>query len=94
MNRGHRTASGATGLRHRYTGTLCSLGMAWGLELVAALAAGVVAEVVRRCFLGQNALALLAECTAAFGVVYLAALTRWTPVPLASKATSAGVSSR
>jgi hypothetical protein len=61
---------------------------------VAALAAGVVAEVVRRCFLGESALALLAECTAAFGVVYLAALTRWTPVPLASKATSAGVSSR
>jgi O-antigen/teichoic acid export membrane protein len=60
----------------------------------AALAAGVVAEVVRRCFLGGSAVALLAECAAAFGVVYLAALTRWMPVPLVSKATSAGVSSR
>jgi len=60
----------------------------------AALAAGVVAEVVRRCFLGQNALALLAECGASFAIVYLAAVTRWPPVAFASKATSAGVSSR
>jgi O-antigen/teichoic acid export membrane protein len=56
-----------------------------GQLAVAALAAGLAAEMVR-LFLGPaSALAILAGCGAVFAAVYL---------PLASKATSAGVSSR
>ncbi|MGA2880280.1 MAG: oligosaccharide flippase family protein [Bryobacteraceae bacterium] len=70
-----------------------------GKLAIAALAAGSAAEVVRQFLLGQSALAVLAGCGATFGLVYLAAVylanwARWLPVPLASKATSAGVSSR
>jgi hypothetical protein len=56
-----------------------------GKLAVAALAAGLAAEVVR-LFLGPaSALVILTGCGAVFAAVYL---------PLASKATSAGVSSR
>jgi hypothetical protein len=69
---------------------------------VAALAAGVVAELVRLFLARTSALAVLAGCGAAFALVYLAIMARWRPVPLpvplpvswTSKATSAGVSSR
>jgi O-antigen/teichoic acid export membrane protein len=56
-----------------------------GKIALAALVAGVVAELVRWILVPQGALAALAGCGAAFAVIYL---------PLASWATSAGVSSR
>ncbi len=56
-----------------------------GKLAVAALAAGLAAEMVRLFLGAASALAILAGCGAAFAAVYLT---------LASKATSAGVSSR
>jgi O-antigen/teichoic acid export membrane protein len=56
-----------------------------GRLAMAALAAGVVAGAIRWLLASRGDLAVLAGCAAVFGVVYL---------PLASKATSAGVSSR
>lgn len=56
-----------------------------GRLAIAALAAGVVAGAIRWLLATRGDLAVLAGCAAVFSVVYL---------PLASKATSAGVSSR
>jgi O-antigen/teichoic acid export membrane protein len=61
---------------------------------VAALAAGVVAELIRLVLVPKGALVVLAGCGTAFAAVYLAVIARWLPAPLASKVTSAGVSSR
>jgi O-antigen/teichoic acid export membrane protein len=73
-----------------------------GKLAVAALVAGVGAEVVRLFLARESALAVLAGCGAAFAGVYLAIVVRWLPVPRPvplpvawiSRATSAGVSSR
>ena len=56
-----------------------------GKLALAAVAAGVVAAVVRWWLVPDGALVVLGGCGAAFAAVYL---------PLASKATSAGVSRR
>lgn len=56
-----------------------------GKLAVAALAAGVVASILRQLLLPEGPLAVLAGCGAAFAIVYFV---------LASMATSAGVSSR
>jgi O-antigen/teichoic acid export membrane protein len=61
---------------------------------LASLAAGVAADAVRLSLLRANALAILAGSGVVFAVVYLGILARWWPVPLASRATSAAVSSR
>lgn len=70
-----------------------------GTLAVAALAAGLVAGLLRLLLLRDGALIVLASCGAAFGIVYLAvvyltSVARWLPAPLVSKATSAAVSSR
>jgi O-antigen/teichoic acid export membrane protein len=69
-----------------------------GKLAIAAVCAGIVAGLVRLLLAPQNAWVVLAGCGAVFALVYLAMLVRWWPVPwpacLASKATSAGVSSR
>jgi O-antigen/teichoic acid export membrane protein len=65
-----------------------------GKLAIAALGAGVVADAIRLLLARESALAVLAGSGAAFGIVYLAVVARWLPVPLASRVTSAGVSSR
>jgi O-antigen/teichoic acid export membrane protein len=61
---------------------------------IASLAAGAVALLVRMSLVRESALAVLAGCGAVFALVYWAILARWLPVPMASRVTSAGVSSR
>jgi O-antigen/teichoic acid export membrane protein len=65
---------------------------------IAALAAGMVTEVVRVFLARESALTVLGACGVVFAGVYLAILARGIlvpmPVPLESRATSAGVSSR
>ncbi len=64
----------------------------------AALAAGAVAELVRWSLVRESAFTVLVACGVVFAGVYLAILARWwrvwEPVPLTSRATSAGVSAR
>ncbi len=64
----------------------------------AALAAGAIAELVRWSLVRESAFTVLVACGVAFAAVYLAILARWwrvsVPVPLTSRATSAGVSAR
>jgi O-antigen/teichoic acid export membrane protein len=60
---------------------------------IAALAAGIVASLVRVLLLPEGAFVVLAGCGAIFTFVYLGIAWRLLPA-LASKATSAGVSSR
>ena len=63
-----------------------------------ALAAGLFSALVRLSLARENAVVVLLGCGLAFAAVYLPLAIRWLPVPrlvpLASKATSAGVSSR
>jgi O-antigen/teichoic acid export membrane protein len=61
---------------------------------LAALAAGVAASVFRLLLMRDGALGVLLGCGAVFATVYLAIVARWLRAPLASRATSAGVSSR
>jgi O-antigen/teichoic acid export membrane protein len=61
---------------------------------VAALAAGVITAAIRWFLAGESALLVLAVCCPAFAVLYLGVVVRWLLVPLASRATSAAVSSR
>ena len=65
-----------------------------GKIAIAALAAGVVAELTRLLLAPKGALVMLAGCGAAFALVYLAVVFRLLPAALASRFTSAGVSSR
>jgi hypothetical protein len=63
-----------------------------------ALAAGLFSALVRLSLARENAVVVLLGCGLAFAAVYLPLAIRWLPVPrlvpLASRATSAGVSSR
>ena len=63
-----------------------------------ALAAGLFSAVVRLSLARESALVVLLGCGLAFAAVYLPLVIRWLPVPrlvpLSSRATSAGVSSR
>ena len=63
-----------------------------------ALAAGLFSAVVRLSLARENALLVLLGCGLAFAAVYLPLAIRWLPVPrlvpLSSRATSVGVSSR
>jgi hypothetical protein len=65
-----------------------------GKLAVAALAAGVITAAIRWWLAGQSPLIVLAVCCPAFAVLYLGVVVRWLLVPLASRATSAAVSSR
>jgi O-antigen/teichoic acid export membrane protein len=65
-----------------------------GRIAIAALAAGVVAELTRLLLVPKGALVVLAGCGAAFALVYLVVVLGFLPAALASRLTSAGVSSR